>query len=133
MEQNNNLNEKKIEIESKFSKTKKLLLKKYYLQRSIFLIMSLTSIIISAVIVILNLYSIRWNEYPQSTMIFFVIIAIISSVTTFIISIQSFINISNKKNSLKQNIESTKELIKNLENKTEISQDDLDSITEIMS
>ncbi|TDV24358.1 hypothetical protein BCF59_0320 [Mycoplasmopsis mustelae] len=107
--------------------------RKFLISKIFFISFSMLSIVLSALIVVLNLYSIRWNEYPEQTMVYFIAMALITSILTFIISIQSFLNISNRKNKIKENIVKTSELILELEEKTDLSQEDLDNINELLN
>ncbi|MGZ9755967.1 hypothetical protein [Mycoplasma sp. 6243] len=107
--------------------------KKYVLWRTIFILLSILSIAVSASVVVLNLYSIRWNSYPNETMAMFVAISFISSISTFLISIQSFLNLSNRKNKLRDNLARSNEITLELKAKTDLSQEDIDNISELFS
>ncbi|MGZ9762599.1 hypothetical protein ACXYRQ_03955 [Mycoplasma sp. 394] len=107
--------------------------KKYVLWRTIFILLSILSIAVSASVVVLNLYSIRWNSYPNETMATFVAISFISSISTFLISIQSFLNLSNRKNKLRDNLARSNEITLELKAKTDLSQEDIDNISELFS
>ncbi|AKF41246.1 hypothetical protein MCANUFG4_00758 [Mycoplasmopsis canis UFG4] len=116
----------------KIKKIEMKTLKKYLISKWVFITLNLTGIAIAALIVILNLYAIRWNERPSETMHFFVQIALISAFTTFFLGVQAFLNISNKKAKTKQNIQKIEEIINILEKKENIEQEDLDNISEVL-
>lgn len=90
--------------------------------RFLFISMSLISIIISASSIILNLYAIRYNVLPVQTMSLFVAIAVISSVITFLVTIQSFFNITESKNKLEQSVEKRTELKNKIEESKEVNE-----------
>ncbi|WP_223211684.1 hypothetical protein [Mycoplasmopsis columbinasalis] len=82
----------------------------------------------AAVIIMLNLYSIRFNTYAKSTMYLFVTIAILSSIITFLIALKTFLNLTDKISKIKGNIAKTQDIIKDLETKTEVTAEDVDLI-----
>ncbi|SJZ61654.1 hypothetical protein [Mycoplasmopsis verecunda] len=94
---NKAIEEKNNQINIKSNKLKNKTHKKYILSRAFFVFLNVLAIFISASIVILNLYAIRFNEFPDKTMIFFVLIAVLSVVTTLVVSVQIFLGITDKK------------------------------------
>ncbi|MBN3534679.1 hypothetical protein [Mycoplasma procyoni] len=116
----------------KFRDTQKVIKRKVFSSRTIFITLNVLAIIISSLVVVLNLYAIRWNERPVETMDYFVDIAIMSASTTFFLSLQAFLGITNRKNKLKQNIDKIDEIIEMVKEKDNLDQDDLDSISEIL-
>ncbi|WBP84114.1 hypothetical protein [Mycoplasmopsis edwardii] len=122
----------KPELQEKIKKVQKKSLKKYLISRWTFIILSLTGIIIAALIVILNLYAIRWNEKPVETMDLFVKIALTSAFTTFFLTIQAFLNISGTKSKVKQNVDKINEIVDLVQNKETLEQEDVDNIFEVL-
>lgn len=74
----------------KFLKVTKKAQYKLYVGSWIFFSLSILGIFISTLIIILNLYAIRWNERPYDTMYIFVHIAIVSAFTTFFCQFKLF-------------------------------------------
>ncbi|TNK94552.1 hypothetical protein C4M98_04235, partial [Mycoplasmopsis pullorum] len=77
---------------------------------------------------VLNLYSIRYNTFPQETMIYFVVISFISVAITTLIAIQSLLSVSNKIAKMKQNLQKnidTLEALSQTHNLTKEQVDDL--------
>ncbi|WP_322935527.1 hypothetical protein RRG37_00625 [Mycoplasmopsis felis] len=125
----NNMKEKAIHIKIQLSK--KMIYKKFIIYRLTFILLSILSIFISSSIVVLNLYSIRWNDFPKQTMAFFFAMSLIASISTFFISFQSFLNITNRKYILKENIAKNDEITSILKDKTELIQEEIDNIMEL--
>ncbi|QZE12656.1 hypothetical protein [Mycoplasma sp. Ms02] len=96
----------------------------------IFYALSITAIIISSLTILLNLYSIRYNKFPIETMALFVAIAIITAVVTFIIALQSFLNITNFKNKIKDNLEKNQNALSQIEKAEYLTKEEVDSLTE---
>ncbi|VEU70394.1 hypothetical protein [Mycoplasmopsis glycophila] len=124
-EQKNNLTHEEVIL---LRQTKKKIKKKYWKSRGLFVSLSLIALFVSAATVILNLFSIRFNEIPELTMDFFVAIAILSVLMTFLISLQSFFNIQARKNTLSDNIAKNQEILNQIKSGKEISQDDINEI-----
>ncbi|VEU78404.1 Uncharacterised protein [Mycoplasmopsis columbinasalis] len=110
------------------TKLKNTINKKYKIGRWVFSTLSILNIIMAAVIIMLNLYSIRFNTYAKSTMYLFVTIAILSSIITFLIALKTFLNLTDKISKIKGNIAKTQDIIKDLETKTEVTAEDVDLI-----
>ncbi|QGZ97636.1 hypothetical protein GE118_02355 [Mycoplasma sp. NEAQ87857] len=121
MKQNNSNN---ISLKEK----EKFIKNKYFKSKSIFIILSILSISIASLTVVLNLFSIRYNEANNTIMTLFITIAIINVIGTFCVSIQSFFNITNKKNILNENIEQNQLTIKNIQENKDITEKDLENI-----
>ncbi|MCU9939925.1 hypothetical protein NW739_04280 [Mycoplasmopsis felis] len=71
----NNMKEKALHIKIQLSK--KMIYKKFIIYRLTFILLSILSIFISSSVVVLNLYSIRWNDFPKQTMAFFFAMSLI--------------------------------------------------------
>ncbi|MFV8401181.1 hypothetical protein [Mycoplasma sp. CR] len=119
-------------LHTKVHKLKRKSFAKYIFSKSFFVFLNVLAIFIAAGIVILNLYSIRFNMYPDTTMIYFVLIAVLSVVTTLVVSIQSFFGISDKKTVLKETIANLDEVINTLAKKDDISTEDYDKISKLL-
>ncbi|EGV00039.1 hypothetical protein [Mycoplasmopsis columbina] len=119
-------------VVDKINKLEKKVNFKYKRGRYFFIALSLINIFISAAIIILNLYSIRFNTYAKETMIFFVVIAIISTVITFIISVKTFLNITDKSSQISQNIDKNQEILETLKDKNELSSEDIEAIVQTL-
>ncbi|CCP23977.1 hypothetical protein [Mycoplasmopsis cynos] len=117
----------------KFLKVTKKAQYKLYVGSWIFFSLSILGIFISTLIIILNLYAIRWNERPYDTMYIFVHIAIVSAFTTFFLSVQAFLNISKRKQELSQNISKIDEIIELISTKEQLNQEDIDNISEVIN
>ncbi|WP_426461554.1 hypothetical protein [Mycoplasma hafezii] len=113
---------------TKIKKIKNVLLRKYWISRSLFVTLSILAIVISAATVILNLWSIRFNKVPDTTMSYFVSIAVLTSAMSLIVSIQSFLNIQDRKSTLTNNVNQNNELLSEFKNGKELTQEDLDQI-----
>ncbi|WP_245599317.1 hypothetical protein [Mycoplasmopsis iners] len=122
------MNEILLKIESLSEKMNR----KYKISRAFFITLNLINIFISAAIIVLNLYSIRFNTYAKETMIFFVIIAFLSTFITFIISIKTFINFSDKSGKLQQNVDKNSELLQLIQAKNTISEEDAENIMQTL-
>ncbi|UVD81665.1 hypothetical protein NV226_02990 [Mycoplasma iguanae] len=71
--------------------------KKYWRSYGLFVSMNVLIIIISTLMIILNLYSLRWNTSKEQYMIwFFIAIAIGSLIITLLTSISAFMSFSTK-------------------------------------
>ncbi|UWW00983.1 hypothetical protein NW064_00770 [Mycoplasmopsis felis] len=57
--------------------------------------------------------------------------SLIASISTFFISFQSFLNITNRKYILKENIAKNDEITSILKDKTELIQEEIDNIMEL--
>ncbi|TNK91483.1 hypothetical protein C4M98_06795, partial [Mycoplasmopsis pullorum] len=68
-------NNNRINVIKKADNLAKVANKKYFKSKGIYIFLSLASIFISATTIVLNLYSIRYNTFPQETMIYFVVIS----------------------------------------------------------
>lgn len=106
----------------------KLVLRKYWVSKYCFVFLSVLTLVISSIIIILNLYSIRFNEYPHQTMIYFVSIAFISVVVTLLISVQSFFNITDKITVFEENINTNLKRIDKYKENNEITREDIDDL-----
>lgn len=106
----------------------KSVLKKYLVSKFFFIFLSVLTLAVSSAIIILNLYSIRFNEYPLQTMIYFVSIAFISVVVTLLISIQSFFNVTDKISVLEENINTNIKRIEKYKENNEITREDIDEL-----
>ncbi|WP_051789175.1 hypothetical protein [Mycoplasma buteonis] len=113
---------------TKMSVAKKIIKRKYILDKSFFIFLSLLAIVISATTLIWNLWSIRFNKVPEETMDYFVAIACLTAFVTFTVSIQSFLNIQDRKNTLKENISRNQELLNEVEQGKDLTQEDIDQI-----
>lgn len=106
----------------------KSVLSKYLISKYCFVFLSVLTLVISSIIIILNLYSIRFNEYPHQTMIYFVSIAFISVVVTLLISVQSFFNITDKITVFEDNINTNLKRIDKYKENNEITREDIDDL-----
>lgn len=106
----------------------KSVLRKYLISKYCFVFLSVLTLVISSIIIILNLYSIRFNEYPHQTMIYFVSIAFISVVVTLLISVQSFFNITDKITVFEDNINTNLKRIDKYKENNEITREDIDDL-----
>ncbi|QDF64746.1 hypothetical protein [Mycoplasma nasistruthionis] len=120
-------------LAQKIDKVKQSAYKKLISSSAIIVSLSILAILISSLIIVLNLYSIRYNEFPKQTMALFVALAVISVVITLIFAIQTFLAITNYKNKLDENVSKNKELIQNLKQKTDLNQEDIDLISDILN
>ncbi|WLP85792.1 hypothetical protein [Mycoplasma seminis] len=120
------------ELNIKITKLKRKTFFKYNFSRFFFVILNVIAIFIAASIVILNLYAIRFNKYPEDTMLFFVLIAVLSVVTTLIVSIQSFLGITNKKAKLHDNVVNIQEVISDISTKNSLTVEDYDNIAKLI-
>ncbi|MHA3838636.1 hypothetical protein [Mycoplasma sp. HF14] len=121
-----------VDLHTKIQKLKKKSFGKYIFSRGFFVFLNVLAIFIAASIVILNLYSIRFNKYPDLTMVYFVLIAVISVITTLVVSIQSFFGITDKKTRLKENISNLDDIITALEKKQDLSTEEYDKIIKLL-
>ncbi|MHA3826019.1 hypothetical protein [Mycoplasma sp. BRA285] len=121
-----------VDLHTKIQKLKKKSFRKYIFSRGFFVFLNVLAIFIAASIVILNLYSIRFNKYPDLTMVYFVLIAVISVITTLVVSIQSFFGITDKKTRLKENISNLDDIITALEKKQDLSTEEYDKIIKLL-
>ncbi|QDY88621.1 hypothetical protein [Mycoplasma anserisalpingitidis] len=118
---------KRSELLSNHEKYKSVL-RKYLVTKYCFVFLSVLTLVISSIIIILNLYSIRFNEYPHQTMIYFVSIAFISVVVTLLISVQSFFNITDKITVFEENINTNLKRIDKYKENNEITREDIDDL-----
>lgn len=121
-------NNNRINVIKKADNLAKVANKKYFKSKGIYIFLSLASIFISATTIVLNLYSIRYNTFPQETMIYFVVISFISVAITTLIAIQSLLSVSNKIAKMKQNLQKnidTLEALSETHNLTKEQVDDL--------
>ncbi|WP_025755637.1 hypothetical protein [Mycoplasmopsis cricetuli] len=102
--------------------------KKYRLSFYGFVFINILAIFITASIIILNLFAIRYNPFPKETMIFFILLAIIGVVISFISSVQTFLSIKDSKDVLKNNIEVNENMIEKINKKDQITREDIDNI-----
>ncbi|MFV8470253.1 hypothetical protein [Mycoplasma sp. VS509_3] len=119
-------------LHDKVHKLKRKSFNKYIFSRSFFVFLNVLAILIAASIVILNLYSIRFNKYPDATMVYFVLIAVLSVITTLVVSLQSFFGITDKKTTLKDTISNLDDAINNIANKDDLTAEDYDRITKLL-
>ncbi|WP_324672451.1 hypothetical protein U5U50_02450 [Mycoplasma sp. 888] len=105
---------------------------KYITSKTLFTLLNVISIFLSASIIVLNLYSIRFNILPDKTMDLFVAIALFSVITTMLVSIQSFLAITNKTNEYKDKISRNIEFLKEFKEQTQITDDDIEVIKQII-
>ncbi|WP_369027509.1 hypothetical protein [Mycoplasmopsis synoviae] len=117
--------ETNFELLREITEKQQIILKKHRVSYGVWVFLNFLSVFITSVIIILNLYAIRYNPRPDETMSFFVAIAILSATITFLVSIRTFFAISDKKEKLNyiiaenQNyIEQLKKSIKRKKNKT---------------
>ncbi|MEA4333499.1 hypothetical protein [Mycoplasma sp. 1232] len=105
---------------------------KYITSKTLFTLLNVISIFLSASIIVLNLYSIRFNILPAKTMDLFVAIALFSVIITMLVSIQSFLAITNKTNEYKDKISRNVEFLKEFKEQTQITDDDIEVIKQII-
>ncbi|MEA4276201.1 hypothetical protein [Mycoplasma sp. 21DD0573] len=105
---------------------------KYITSKTLFTLLNVISIFLSASIIVLNLYSIRFNILPDKTMDLFVAIALFSVIITMLVSIQSFLAITNKTNEYKDKISRNVEFLKEFKEQTQITDDDTEVIKQII-
>ncbi|MEE3928533.1 hypothetical protein V2E24_03000 [Mycoplasmopsis ciconiae] len=106
--------------------------RKYIVSRGIFVFSSLLTLLIAAATVLLNLFAIRFNAFPQETLALFISISIITFIITFLISIQSFLNIKNIKNIITSNIETNKNAIDLFKDNKTLTKEQVDQLTETL-
>ncbi|VEU76561.1 hypothetical protein [Mycoplasmopsis columboralis] len=119
----NDINEK-IYCSEIISKSKSKYRKSYYT----FVGLNVALIVITALTIILNLFAMRYNPYPQQTMIYFVLLAIFAVIISFISSVQTFLSIKDQKTSIGNNIYLNEQIIERIQNKDIITRDDIDDI-----
>ncbi|MFV8414106.1 hypothetical protein ACNQ2I_02935 [Mycoplasma sp. Z355B] len=119
-------------LHNKVHKLKRKSFNKYIISRSFFVFLNVLAIFIAASIVILNLYSIRFNKYPDTTMVYFVLIAVLSVITTLVVSLQSFFGITDKKTTLKDTISNLDEVINAISAKDDLSTEEYDKIIKLL-
>ncbi|MFV9451493.1 hypothetical protein ACNF36_00995 [Mycoplasma sp. 4463] len=105
---------------------------KYITSKTLFTLLNVISIFLSASIIVLNLYSIRFNILPDKTMDLFVAIALFSVIITMLVSIQSFLAITNKTNEYKDKISRNVEFLKEFKEQTQITDNDIEVIKQII-
>ncbi|OAB49013.1 hypothetical protein [Mycoplasmopsis gallinarum] len=115
-------------IQELTKKIKKLKFK-YGWRQGLFIFLNILTILIAAGMIVLNLYSIRFNIFADQTMIYFVLMAILSTVITFLVTVKSFLNIQDKKTQLTQNLLKNQETLSQIQEKKSISEEDVDNIT----
>lgn len=119
----NDINEK-IYCSEIISKAKSKYRKSYYT----FVGLNVALIVITALTIILNLFAMRYNPYPQQTMIYFVLLAVFAVIISFISSVQTFLSIKDQKTSIGNNIYLNEQIIERIQNKEIITRDDIDDI-----
>ncbi|UUM20289.1 hypothetical protein NPA13_02405 [Mycoplasma sp. 2045] len=105
---------------------------KYITSKTLFTLLNVISIFLSASIIVLNLYSIRFNILPDKTMDLFVAIALFSIIITMLVSLQSFLAITNKTNEYKDKISRNVEFLKEFKEQTQITDNDIEVIKQII-
>ncbi|WP_406614576.1 hypothetical protein ACJA23_01350 [Mycoplasma corogypsi] len=118
---------------SKASKYRMIFYKKFIISRTTFIFLSVIILIISSTIMVLNLSSIRFNQHPIETLGLFIGIATINVMTTFVITIQSFLNITDAKSKVENKIENIKNSLETLKEQTDVTQEDVDLLSEIFN
>ncbi|MGY5139468.1 hypothetical protein ACUZ9N_01910 [Mycoplasmopsis gallinarum] len=113
------------ELEKKIKKLKF----KYGWRHGLFIFLNILTILIAAGMIVLNLYSIRFNIFADQTMIYFVLMSILSTVITFLVTVKSFLNIQDKKTQLTQSLLKNQETLSQIQEKKSISEEDVDNIT----
>ncbi|QNM93731.1 hypothetical protein H9M94_00430 [Mycoplasma sp. Pen4] len=101
---------------------------KYIRSTSLFVFLNIFSMFVASLTVVLTLFSVRYNSGDNFIMSLFITIAVINVSATLFVSLQSFFNITDKKGKILNNIETNKELLEELKNKNDLTQDDLDNI-----
>lgn len=102
--------------------------KKYFKSYYVFVALNIIAITIAAATIVLNLFGMRYNPFPEETMVLFLIISIISVAISFILSVQTFLSIKDSKNNLQNNIETNQSMIDKIQNKEKITRDEIDQI-----
>ncbi|WP_036437830.1 hypothetical protein [Mycoplasmopsis gallinarum] len=115
-------------IQDLTKKIKKLKFK-YGWRHGLFIFLNILTILIAAGMIVLNLYSIRFNIFADQTMIYFVLMSILSTVITFLVTVKSFLNIQDKKTQLTQSLLKNQETLSQIQEKKSISEEDVDNIT----
>ncbi|MFU2193235.1 hypothetical protein [Mycoplasma sp. 4079] len=136
MDKNKNKEQKKNKLQinsiNDIDKVKNRVYFKYITSKTLFTLLNVISIFLSASIIVLNLYSIRFNILPDKTMDLFVAIALFSVIITMLVSIQSFLAITNKTNEYKDKISRNVEFLKEFKEQTQITDNDIEVIKQII-
>ncbi|QNM93915.1 hypothetical protein H9M94_01420 [Mycoplasma sp. Pen4] len=107
--------------------------RKYIFSKAFFIFFNILAILISSSIIILNLFSIRFNPFPKETLTLFVLIAVFSVFITLLIGINTLLAIQDKKSILNNNIQRAQEIIDTISEKDDLDNEDVEAINEILN
>lgn len=85
--------------------------RKYLISQTIFITINLIIIFSTSALLILNLYTIKYNDVYLNVKPFFVALTVISGFSTFMVAISSFLNFKNKKNEYENQIKEIEALL----------------------
>ncbi|UUD35893.1 hypothetical protein NPA08_02900 [Mycoplasmopsis citelli] len=102
--------------------------KKYRKSYYLFVFLNVSLILITAASIILNLFALRYNPFPDETMIYFILLSCTSVVIAFLTSVQTFLSIKDQKQSLSNNIDIKRAMIVKIQNNEPITREEIDNI-----
>ncbi|UUM20050.1 MULTISPECIES: hypothetical protein [unclassified Mycoplasma] len=102
--------------------------KKYLKSYYIFVFLNMVLIFITAASIILNLFAIRYNPFPEKTMIYFILLSCISVIIAFLSSVQTFLSIKDQKDSMSNNIQIKIQILDKLNSNEAITREEIDNM-----
>ncbi|VEU74425.1 Uncharacterised protein [Mycoplasmopsis citelli] len=123
-----NLNSTKINEKDYCNQIIKQATKKYRKSYYLFVFLNVSLILITATSIILNLFALRYNPFPDETMIYFILLSCTSVVIAFLTSVQTFLSIKDQKQSLSNNIDIKRAMIVKIQNNEPITREEIDNI-----